>query len=71
MKFRGLPNSLRSKIRRYFDYNWELRKQIKIDEDNVMSELNKDLRNKITIHLNGKLLIDIEVFQNFSSEFLS
>jgi CRP-like cAMP-binding protein len=33
--------------------------------------LNKELWDKITIYLNGKLLYSIEVFQNFKIDFLS
>lgn len=58
-------------MRRYLDYTWEIKKQIKIEEEEVKKQLNKELWDKITIYLNGKLLYSIEVFQNFKIDFLS
>lgn len=68
---KGIPGDLKRKINRYLDYNWELKKQIKIDEEEVRSLLNKDLLDKITVFLNGRLLASVEIFENFKIEFLS
>jgi hypothetical protein len=56
---------------RYLEYNWEKKKQIKIEENEVYSLLNDNLRDKITVYLNGRLLHNIQVFDSFSIEFLS
>jgi len=47
---------LRLKIRRYLEYMWDSKKEIKIDEKEVMAMLNESLREKITVYLNGRIL---------------
>lgn len=44
------------KIRRYLEHVWESKKEIKIDEKEVMAMLNESLREKITVYLNGRIL---------------
>jgi hypothetical protein len=41
---KGIPKELRDKIHRFLDYNWELKKTIKIDEEELMELLNHELR---------------------------
>ena len=56
MKYKGLPEDLRIKVVRYLEYNWEQKKKIKIEEAEVYSLLNDNLRDKITVCLNGRIL---------------
>lgn len=51
-----VPAELRMKIRRYLEYVWESKKEIKIDEKEVMAMLNESLREKLTVYLNGRIL---------------
>ena len=71
MSNKGLPKDLRSKIRRYLEYNWEYKKMIKIEDEEVMYLLNDDLKRKITVYLNGRLLSKIEIINDFSLDFIS
>jgi hypothetical protein len=61
MKQKEIPVTLRNKIHRFLEYNWEMRKQIKVDEAEVMSQLNKELKNKIHIYIHGKMLYSVDV----------
>lgn len=62
MKQKGIPDDLRTKIIRYLEYNWELKKQYKIEESEVYSMLNENLRDKITVYINGRILQNTQVF---------
>ena len=66
-----LPIDLRISVRRYLEYNWELKKIYKIEEEELLSLLNVNLRDKITVFLNSKILKNIEVFNQFPISFLS
>jgi len=59
------------KVRKYLEYNWEMKKLYKIEEKEMLSLLNMNLRGKITVYLNGKILQNIEVLSKFPIEFLS
>jgi hypothetical protein len=50
---------------------WETKKQIKIDEKEVMAMLNESLREKITVYLNGRILQKMKYFQTFGLDMLS
>ena len=58
-------------IIRYLEYNWEEKKTIKIEEKEVYALLNDNLRDKITVCINGRILQNLQVFDSFSIEFLS
>ena len=50
----------------------ENKKVIKIEEDELMEMLNKDLKLQIQSHLTGKILLNIELFERkFSLQFLT
>lgn len=66
-----VPNELRMKIRRYLEYVWESKKVIKIDEREVMAMLNENLREKITVYLNGRILQKMVFFESFGLDMLS
>jgi hypothetical protein len=51
-----IPPELRIKVRRYLEYNWELKKLYKIEENELLDLLSVNLRNKITVYLNGRIL---------------
>jgi len=42
-----------------------------LDNDEVYSLLNENLRLELTVHLNGKMLHDNEIFSHFEISFLS
>ena len=44
---------------------------IKIEENDVYNLLNDNLRDKITVYINGRILHNIRIFDNFSIEFLA
>ena len=48
-----------------------MKKDLKIEEEEVFSFLNEDLKSKITVFMNGKILKSVCVFSEFPLEFLS
>jgi hypothetical protein len=48
-----MPYDLRMKIRRYLDYVFESKKEIKIDEQDVTAMLNENLNDKLSMYLKG------------------
>lgn len=71
LKQKEMPEDLRTKIVRYLEYNWELKKQYKIEESEVFSMLNTNLRDKITVQINGRILHRVIIFDNFPLDFLA
>lgn len=72
MVTKGIPKDLRDKIHRYLDYNWDLKKMIKIEEEELMGMLNNELRDQIKSHLTGRILLEVDLFsKNFGMDFLS
>jgi hypothetical protein len=47
MVTKEMPPELRMKVRRYLDYIFESKKEIKVDESEVFKLLNEGLRDKI------------------------
>ena len=68
---KDIPKDIRMKVRNYLEYVWTSKKEIKIEEKDVMKILNENLRDKLTLYLNGRILKDIKVFEDFDLEFLS
>ena len=67
-----IPLDLRIKIRKYLQYNWELKKEVKIEEEELMNLLNEDLRNLISSCYTGRIILKTEFFErNFELDFLS
>ena len=66
-----MPEELRMQVKHYLEYNWENKKLYKIEESEMLKLLNSNLRGKITVYFNGKILQNIKVFKNFPIEFLS
>ena len=48
-----------------------MKKDLKIEEDEVMQFLNEDLKGTITVYINGRILKGVKVFSVFPLEFLS
>ena len=71
LALRNIPVEIRVKIKRYLDYNFEMKKLLKIEEEEVFELLNDDLKGKMIVYLNGRLLQSVNVFQEFPLEFLS
>ncbi|CDW85756.1 UNKNOWN [Stylonychia lemnae] len=71
MNQKDLPKDLRLRVWRYLQYVWEIKKQIKIEEEEVFEMLNQDLRERITVCMNGFILQTIPFFENFEMEFTS
>ena len=66
-----IPKEIRMKVRHYLEYVWTSKKEIKIEEGEVMEILNENLRDKLTLYLNGRILKNISFFEDFQLEFLS
>jgi hypothetical protein len=49
----------------------DLKRDTKIEEQEVNELLNEDLNAKIKVYLNGKILKTVKVFEIFPLEFLS
>lgn len=50
---------------------WESKKEIKIEEKEVMAMLNESLREKITVYLNGRILKRMKFLEPFGLDLLS
>eukprot|EP00347_Sterkiella_histriomuscorum_P010994 403374152 len=68
---KDIPVNLRLQVKRYLEYNLQLKKLYKIEEYDLLSLLNKNLRGKITVYFNGRILQNIDVLSKFPIEFLS
>ena len=66
-----LPKGIRAQVRRYLEYQWELKKEEKIEESDVLKILNDDLRDNVLIYMNGKFLKKLTFQNEFGEEFLS
>nr|KYP72139.1 Cyclic nucleotide-gated ion channel 1 [Cajanus cajan] len=68
MSHRLLPDSLRERIRRYEQYRWQETRGV--DEDNLISNLPKDLRRDIKRHLCLALLMRVPMFEKMDDQLL-
>jgi len=68
---KDMPKELRLKIRRYLEYVWESKKTVRIEEAEVFSLLNDNLKEKITVCMNGMVIQTIPFFEKFDMEFIS
>jgi hypothetical protein len=50
---------------------WQSKKDIKIEEKEVMAMMNESLKEKITVYLNGRILKNMKFFEPFGLDFLS
>jgi len=71
LREKDIPSTLRQQVKRYLEYNWELKKLYKIEENELLTMLNDNLRGKIIVYFNGRILQSIDVLGNFPIEFLS
>jgi hypothetical protein len=56
LREKDIPVQLRQQVKRYLEYNWELKKLYKIEETELLSLLNDNLRGKIIVYFNGRIL---------------
>lgn len=56
LREKEIPIDLRQQVKRYLEYNWELKKLYKIEESQLLGLLNDNLRGKIIVYLNGRIL---------------
>ncbi|KAK4745480.1 hypothetical protein SAY87_011792 [Trapa incisa] len=68
MSHRLLPESLRSRIRRYEQYKWQETRGV--DEENLLCNLPKDLRRDIKRHLCLALLMRVPMFEKMDEQLL-
>ena len=54
-----MPKNLRLKIRRFLDYNFEQKKDIKMEDKDIFNELNRNLNLKLQVFLVGRVLTKI------------
>jgi signal-transduction protein with cAMP-binding, CBS, and nucleotidyltransferase domain len=59
------------KVRRYLDYVFEQKKDIKIDEQDIFKILNEALREKVHMILRGRILKKIHFMEDLGLDFLS
>ena len=73
MMKRPMPRGLRIKIRRYLDYEFEKLKEIKVDDEEMLQELNQSLKQKLETHLLGRIIMQIRFLgiEKFGSEMLT
>lgn len=66
-----MPAETRMKVRRYLDYVFELKKDIKLDESDIFKILNESLRDKVHMILRGRVLKKINFMEDLGLDFLS
>lgn len=66
-----VPTELRIKIRRYLEYVFDSMKEVKLEENEVFKLLNESLRDKINMHLRGRILKSIFFLEDLGLDFLS
>lgn len=54
-----MPKNLRLKIRRFLDYNFEQKKDIKLEDKDIYNELNRNLNLRLQVFLIGRILTKI------------
>ncbi|CAL5038786.1 unnamed protein product [Urochloa decumbens] len=68
MSYRHLPEHLRERIRRYEQYRWQ--ETSGVDEEQLLTNLPKDLRRDIKRHLCLSLLMRVPMFENMDDQLL-
>lgn len=71
MAQKEMPADLKLKVRRYLDYVFESIKEIKVDDNQVLTLLNENLREKIVMHLRGRIFKTVFFIEDFGLDFLS
>ena len=71
LKRKEMPAETRMKVRRYLDYVFEQKKDIKIDEHEIFKILNEALREKVHMILRGRILKKINFMEDMGLDFLS
>ena len=66
-----MPSETRMKVRRYLDFVFEQKKDIKIDESDIFKILNEALREKVHMILRGRILKKISFMEDLGLDFLS
>ncbi|KQK18086.1 cyclic nucleotide-gated ion channel 1 isoform X2 [Brachypodium distachyon] len=69
MSYRLLPENLKERIRRYEQYRWQ--ETSGVDEENLLTNLPKDLRRAIKRHLCLSLLMRVPMFENMDDQILN
>lgn len=54
-----MPKNLRLKIRRFLDYNFEQKKDIKLEDKDIYLEMNRNLKLRLQVFLIGRILTKI------------
>lgn len=70
LKLSKAPTELLIKVKRFLDYSFESKREVKIEESEVFDLLNDDLRSTLTLYSNGRILKTVSVFTKFPLEFL-
>lgn len=61
------PPTLKSQVWQYLHNQWENKKDIKIEESEVFSLLNYDLQEKVTLYMNGAILLQMQALNPFTT----
>jgi hypothetical protein len=68
---RRIPKEMRSKVRSYLEYALEEKKQLLMDENELMQQLSTPLRDELTIYFHGIIIQNCPIFDDFQIDFLS
>ena len=69
MRERRLPKQLKLAIGRFYDFF--LQRKSVFDEDTILSELPRHLRNRVLMHVNGDVVSKIKFFDGMDPHFVS
>lgn len=68
MDYRQLPQELKQRVRRYYEYLWSCNNGL--DEEEIFEDLSPPLRQEITLHLNQEILEKVPLFQGCDQSFI-
>jgi len=63
----GISDSLRFKIKMFLEYKLEMKVENKLEENEVLTMINKDLKEEIILEINLKLIDNFKYFNKFEA----
>jgi hypothetical protein len=69
--YHNIPSDLRSKILSYLEFMIEHKRKNKLNENQVLELLNDNLKETVIANLNGRILKECNIFNNFDMIFVS
>lgn len=69
--YKDIPSDLRARILSYLEFLIEHKSKYKLNENQVLELLNENLREQVIANINGRILNECEIFDQFDMMFIS